>query len=395
MKGGGVKGIAFSGAVEVLERYFDFHTCVGTSAGGLAAILVGAKFSGKELGESLKELDFRQFTDRGFLSGIGSLLLHGGWHSGDYCHAWIRSMLTRDHSNPALIVADKSKRMKTDGFPLKDFQRRIVLIATSEKPESPVIIFDSRGKRGDICAAVAARCSMSIPLFFVPISDIDNLKILDGGLRCNFPVKEFKETCGGGDFIGLYLAPSESKMTKISALFRRLLGGNRGLAGALVAAFKTVLNQEDVEILRKHRESIIIIDPSPVETVDFSLNEDAKELLVMRGKLAALKWLLEFHSDSVNVDQVSSELALTQTHIAEIQDHVRTKPSRKKRVVSVIIFIVLLAAGVLTYKFSSPPQPGTSPSPTPNSVQPAKPNATMTPDNVVFEEWKKRSKKDD
>lgn len=49
MKGGGVKGLAYVGALSVLTSHYTFHRYVGTSAGAIAAILLAAGFTPDEL----------------------------------------------------------------------------------------------------------------------------------------------------------------------------------------------------------------------------------------------------------------------------------------------------------------------------------------------------------
>src|SRR5689334_783722 len=47
------------------------------------------------------------------------------------------------------------------------------------------LTFDSVGQRKDTIASFALRCSMSIPLVFIPES-VDGRRVFDGGLRSNF-----------------------------------------------------------------------------------------------------------------------------------------------------------------------------------------------------------------
>lgn len=76
MKGGGVKGLAFAGAVRELQAYFQFEAFVGTSAGAIAAALFAAGATGAMLEETLRRKRFRDFLDGRFgplLSTFGSL----------------------------------------------------------------------------------------------------------------------------------------------------------------------------------------------------------------------------------------------------------------------------------------------------------------------------------
>src|SRR5262249_50839548 len=48
MKGGGVKGLAFAGALRELEQYYYFDRHVGVSAGAIAAVLLAADYTPQE-----------------------------------------------------------------------------------------------------------------------------------------------------------------------------------------------------------------------------------------------------------------------------------------------------------------------------------------------------------
>ena len=63
MKGGGVKGIAFAGALLELEKFFSFSSFVGTSAGAIAAVLLGTGYKPIELLGFLQNKNFRDFIE--------------------------------------------------------------------------------------------------------------------------------------------------------------------------------------------------------------------------------------------------------------------------------------------------------------------------------------------
>jgi len=59
LSGGGVKGIAFSGAYEVAEKNgYTFGNIAGVSAGAIAGSLIAAGYKAYELKELLASLDF-------------------------------------------------------------------------------------------------------------------------------------------------------------------------------------------------------------------------------------------------------------------------------------------------------------------------------------------------
>ena len=66
LEGGGVKGIAYGGAIRALEdaQLLDkVEGFSGTSAGSQAAALLAAGYSGAEMDRTLRELDFKKLLD--------------------------------------------------------------------------------------------------------------------------------------------------------------------------------------------------------------------------------------------------------------------------------------------------------------------------------------------
>src|SRR5262245_10146036 len=63
MKGGGIKGLAYVGALETLTKKYHFNWFIGTSAGAIAAVLLGAGFGTEELEGILKNKNFGDFFD--------------------------------------------------------------------------------------------------------------------------------------------------------------------------------------------------------------------------------------------------------------------------------------------------------------------------------------------
>src|SRR5699024_4168659 len=105
MEGGGVKGIALAGALEVLEeRGYRVNRAAGSSAGSIAAALATAGIPAATIVEILRETDYRRFEDGPWwtrpLIGKGlSILLHNGIHRGRYLTAWLEEQLA-SHGAP-------------------------------------------------------------------------------------------------------------------------------------------------------------------------------------------------------------------------------------------------------------------------------------------------------
>ena len=88
-EGGGVKGIAYVGALKVLEQeniLSKIKRVAGTSAGAFVAVLVGLGYTYKDLKKILWDLNFKDFMDDswGITKDTKRLIKEFGWYKGDF-----------------------------------------------------------------------------------------------------------------------------------------------------------------------------------------------------------------------------------------------------------------------------------------------------------------------
>src|SRR5699024_8158424 len=246
MEGGGVKGIALAGALEVLEeRGYRVNRAAGSSAGSIAAALATAGIPAATIVEILRETDYRRFEDGPWwtrpLIGKGlSILLHNGIHRGRYLTAWLEEQLA-SHGAPGrtgtfadLLYRDPedttapSQPMAPVGTPATQTPATSSPTAQTPTPRSPgtqipttaqpqphryrlvVTASDLTSGRlrflptdadafgaapGQLRVVDAVRASTSIPFFFRPVKWKNAYGkpawLVDGGLLSNFPVSVF------------------------------------------------------------------------------------------------------------------------------------------------------------------------------------------------------------
>ena len=97
-EGGGVKGIAYVGALDVLIDkgiISNIQRIGGTSAGAINAILLGLGFTPQETQDILWSLDFNEFLDDswGNVRDTARLIEQFGWYKGDYFRDWIGKLI--------------------------------------------------------------------------------------------------------------------------------------------------------------------------------------------------------------------------------------------------------------------------------------------------------------
>jgi NTE family protein len=183
-EGGGVKGIAYVGALEVLDQEAilkDIKRIGGTSAGAINAVLLACGYSNAEQRKLLAEMDFNRFMDdsAGFLRDAKRLVDDFGWHKGDYFREWVGELV--------------AKKMGSAHATFRDFQ-------LAKRPDLYLVGANLSTGFGEVFSVEhtpsmrvvdAVRISMSLPLFFAAIRNPRGDVYVDGGLLNNYPIKLF------------------------------------------------------------------------------------------------------------------------------------------------------------------------------------------------------------
>jgi WD40 repeat protein/predicted acylesterase/phospholipase RssA len=331
MKGGSVKGLAYVGALKELEKYYSFNWYIGTSAGAIAAVLLAAGYTTSELEKILSGKDFRDFRDARFYKWPSNLVIHKGIFPADSFTDWIDRLLAEKLNSPSRVR-------------LCDLPHRVTVYAS--RRDEDTLVFDSHDlERKNTYAAFAVRCSMAIPFFFMPQRD-QGIRVLDGGMRNNYPVSALLSEHPGAKFLGLYLGPRTyegSARTERQGL----------LIGDLLSIWR---ESSDWKTLREYRDQTVIIDPRPIRTLDFKLTGDEKAFLIKAGRAAALGFLAEHalpDGSSTGITKAEAQEAQKEVEHERLLLQRKRDAKRNKRIVSGITLFLLLAVGIffLTGRF--------------------------------------------
>ncbi|WP_298273522.1 patatin-like phospholipase family protein [Geobacter sp.] len=313
-EGGGVKGVAYLGALAVLREkgILDGITRVGgTSAGAITALLVGLGYGPDQIEAEVRSLDFKKFLDDSFgiVRDTDRLLNDFGWYKGDAFREWTGRIIGQKTGNSESTFGDVAGMKEAKGF------RDLYFIGTNLSTGFAEVFSAEHTPR--MCVADAVRISMSIPLFFAAKRGIRGDVYVDGGVLDNYPVKLFDRQkyaeahahptdyyaernellSQSGKTVSPYIYNEETLGFRLDsaseiAVFRdqaepphRPIGDFFDYVKALVA---TVLNvQEGQHLHSDDWQRTIYIDTLDVGATDFDITDDRKNELVASGRTGA------------------------------------------------------------------------------------------------------------
>lgn len=298
-EGGGVRGVAFAGAIEAMEEQnVEWVNLAGTSAGAVVASLLAAGYTSTEIKNALKQMDFAKFRGKTVVNRIpiiGSLMqliFSLGIYKNDYLEAWVDELLT-------------AKGIKT----FADLPEGKLKIIASDISYGKILIFPDDLPRYDLSPAdvpisKAVMMSSSMPFFYRPViwkgKNGKKSYILDGGLLSNFPIWIFdaKEKEPRHPTIGFHFVKDRiighSIIPSPLHLFENI--------------FRTMLQAHDLRHLdTAERERTIQIPSGDISATDFDLSESEIETLYASGYKAAIRFLSTWDFDKHKMHRMEEQ----------------------------------------------------------------------------------------
>ena len=199
-EGGGVRGIAYAGALNVLEErgmLENVERVGGTSVGAVTALLVAVGYTAPEMTAILADLNMGQFNDGRwfFMGGFHRLNRQYGWYRGERFERWLETLIARKTGDSNLTFAQLHQRK---GGLYKD-----LYVTGTDLTNQKAVVF-SHEHTPDLPLKTAVRISMSVPLYFGAVFMDDQNRVVrkprkgqtyrilvDGGLTANYPIDLF------------------------------------------------------------------------------------------------------------------------------------------------------------------------------------------------------------
>lgn len=326
-EGGGVKGIAYVGALEVLDRegiLNDIERVAGTSAGAMVAVMVALRYTAEEMRQVLESLNFKDFKDssKGILRDTIRLLKNYGWYKGDFFRNLMAKLIEKKTGNGEITFEQLEETGK---------YRKLYLVGADLTTGLSKIFSASNQETKTVKVADAARISMSIPLFFAAVrGGQDNKHVfVDGGLLDNYTVKTFDRQNYLADVNN---ARRTEYYEKINEKFRmqRSTSKNEYVYNKETLGFRLDA-KEDIDMFLTHKENFneingffdytkalvttlidfqtnshlhsddwqrtVYIDTLGVRAIDFDIPKEKKDELVASGKLYTEAYLEWYNND--------------------------------------------------------------------------------------------------
>lgn len=229
MEGGGVRGLAYPGALIELEKagLLDSVTQVaGTSSGGLNALLLCVGYRPEEMKNIVLEMKVHRLNQRGFpvISTWHRMNHKFGWYSSERLLGILEDLVEKQTNNPNMTFGQLR-----DSAVAHPFRYRDLFLTGTDLVSQGCIVF-SHLSFPDMRIVDAARISMTIPLYFEAIfmdkdgrilessrsMDSNTMIMVDGGLGLNYPIHIF-DTLVHANPHALYLPNPETLGLKFEA----------------------------------------------------------------------------------------------------------------------------------------------------------------------------------
>jgi len=272
-EGGGVRGIAYAGAIEVLEEKSilkEVKRVAGTSAGAITAALVSLNYDAASITKVVKATDFKDFEDHWNPLRIPT---HYGLYEGEFLLGFIQSFIEKKIGNKNATFED-----------FKNLGCKDLRVFSSDLNMQQAREF-SYEKTPKTIVAEAVRASMSIPLFFKAWSFTNNIPdnhiYVDGGLTYNYPITAFDEDGANMKTLGFHFGDLGKPALNNGLEYDHLLD-------YVKAVFEMLLDTQKIDFERDStdKDRTVNVDDLGISATDFNLTEEQKTNLYNSGKSA-------------------------------------------------------------------------------------------------------------
>lgn len=304
--GGGIKGLAYGGALDILQSYGilkNIKGYAGASAGAILAAMLAIGYSVEELNEIIFTIDFSKFVDDkwGYIRDFINVIKDFGVAPGDYFMKKMGELIEKKTGNKDYTIDDL----------YNDKKITLVINGTDMNHKKTIYFYpNNRDKHlRNMPIRKALRISMSIPILFEPVH-LNGCLCSDGGVLDNFPLHVFDGEYPGDSDARLNLCIPNASVLGLNVMSENdadeILYDKKDDINNVLTYFLAYIslfsNENERKILTpSYWKRTINIITANIPLTKFKLTKTEKENLIKNGKDYTAKF---FSNDVLELDNI-------------------------------------------------------------------------------------------
>ena len=296
--GGAIRGVAYCGAIKVLEDMdVKFSTLAGSSVGSLIAGFMAVGYNSEEIKEIMLQVNYELFRDIQLAIGPQFAL-----SKGEVFLEWIRETLEKK------FYGENYKKGTHKAVTFTDLAKNLVII-TTDLSNFECKEF-SRYVTPDFEVAKAIRISCGMPGLMKPV-EYNNRVLVDGDLQKSAPMWSLSKN----------LQPEDERIMEL-----RLEGdfqGNDRNTVEFINAIYSYATRTGTKFLKelygcRDKYDYVVIDTGDLNIVDFNISTEKRLELIKNGYNQTLEYF------KTTLKEKKSKLLDIYTKLFEYLDNCRT-----------------------------------------------------------------------
>ncbi len=208
LEGGGIRGLAYPGALQVLEQkgiINKIENVCGTSAGAIMGLMIALNYNSHEIDSIFSNLKIQQFNDGNVFGIYRRVKKEYGIFKGDKFEEWLSKLILEKTGNAEITFSQLHQLHLTNKI-FKDLyctgtnvtKQKLQILSWQHSPEMKL--------------KTAVHISGCIPVYYKPVAidsnwqevsvkkKLKNIDLyVDGGVINNYPINIFDSCVNGGD----------------------------------------------------------------------------------------------------------------------------------------------------------------------------------------------------
>lgn len=283
LSGGGIKGIAYVGAIQELDKMgvlydadgnFKIKGIAGSSAGTIIAVLLAIGYKPDEINNIMNEMDFASIVDDkiGYLRDGYNFITKYGICEGNTIMKMMGKLIKAKTGNADYTLIDLYKEKKI----------KLIITATNLNKRKTIYMYHDHPETqyANISLRTCIRISTSVPFLFEPY-ELNGCLYCDGGVLDNFPIHCFDDPDNPGSLeekycdntpnfkvLGLRLSSNTHEKNKINKI-----GNLYDYAYSFIDSYSTE-NDRKVYIKSNYIRTVFILTKKyPLSKFDLTTDE--------------------------------------------------------------------------------------------------------------------------